>query len=125
MNSVIAGINTVTTVVSLLGVAAAVICVVRKRLPDWPTLITLAVLELALLAGFVATIVAIAQTDAEVSVVSLVGYYLGMLAAVPAGVAWAFFDRTRYGVIVIAVVCLVLPVMLVRTRQIWEAAGAG
>lgn len=122
MNPVVDGINTSTTVLALVAALAAIGCVLRNRLPGWPTVIGLLLLEAGLLVAVVANVVVLVGTDREVDGLSLVGYLFALLVIVPAGVLWAFVDRTRYGVAAIVVVCLAVPVMLIRTQQIWELA---
>mgnify|MGYP001263672805 CR=1 FL=1 len=123
MNSTIDSIDAAITVLAVAAALAAVVCVLRNRLPGWPTVIGLVLLETALLVGVVANVIALIGTDRHVDAISLLAYLIALLIIVPVGVLWAFVDRTRYGVAAIVLVCLAVPVMVLRTQQIWEHAG--
>lgn len=125
MTLVVDVVSTVTMVIALLAAAATGICVVRNRLPGWPTVIGLLVLEAALLVAVIVNIIALIRTELAVDGLALIGYLIVVVLIVPAGVLWAFVNRTRYGVAAIVIVCLAVPVMLIRTQQIWEFAHAG
>ncbi|MEU4198229.1 hypothetical protein AB0E69_40470 [Kribbella sp. NPDC026611] len=122
MNPVIGGIDTVATVLALLAALAAAGCVIRDRLPGWPTVFGLLGLEAALLATIVGNVVLLVSTDRDVDTPALIGYLFVLLIIVPAGLLWAFVDRTRFGVATIIVACLAVPVMILRTQQIWGLA---
>lgn len=124
MNGFVSVLNIVTMVLAGLGTVAAVICVIRDRMPDWATLICVALLELALLLLVVANLVLLAGSTVPVDGFSLVAYLIVLALIVPGTVGWAFWDRTRFGVATIAVACLIVPVMILRTQQIWEVAHA-
>lgn len=113
-----------TTALAIVVSVAAAVCVIRNRLPGWPTVWGLIALEAALVVVMIAGVVQLALTDREVDSFSLVGYLLTLLILVPAGTMWAFVERTRHGTAVIIIACLAVPVMLTRTQQIWEAGVA-
>jgi hypothetical protein len=81
------------------------------------------VLELVLLAQAVVAVVLIAYGERADDGVTFVLYLIGSLVAVPAGVWWARGEPSRWGAGVLAVVCLALPVMMVRMQQLWETTG--
>lgn len=118
MNS---ALQTVTTILALVVAAAAATCVVRDRLPGWPTVWGLVGLEVALLIVAATGLVQLAVSERDIEVFSFIGYLLTLLILVPASTMWALVERTRYGTAVIIIGCLAVPVMLTRTRQIWEA----
>ena len=113
----------VSALAVVLGVAALVLAL-RDRLPGWPTVWGLAALEVALVGVFIGEIVHVVTADRQIDTGSFIGYLVGLLILVPAGTAWAFFDRSRWGVTAIVVACFAVPVMLLRLHDIWEA-GVG
>jgi hypothetical protein len=89
------------------------------------TLGLLALLELALLVQTVIGIVKLAGTDRDVSGVAFIGYHIGVLLILPVATFWALAERrSRWGSGVLIIAGLVIPVMIVRMNQIWDAAGA-
>ena len=80
----------------------------------------LAVLELGLLGQAVAGIVELATTHRHVSGVTFVGYLVASLLILPAAGWWSRGERSRWGVGVLLVGCLVIPVMIVRMNQVWS-----
>jgi hypothetical protein len=108
---------------SLLLAAVAAGYVVLDR-PTGPVLLVgFGILELALVVQAVLGIVALAGTDRDVNGVVLVGYLLGTLLFVPAGVAWALGERSRAGTAALIIVGLVVPFLVLRTGQIWNAGA--
>lgn len=123
MNPVLTGISVVGAVVAVVAAGASVVCVVRNQLPGWITTIALGVLEVVLIVALVANLIALAGADLADSSFMLIAYLVVLVVIVPAAVVWALVDRTRYGVAAIAVACVVVPVLLWRTYEIWEVAG--
>jgi hypothetical protein len=84
----------------------------------------LALVEVALVAQAVAGLVALATQHRHVDAPTFVGYLLGSLVILPAAGWWAVNERSRWGVGVLLIGCLVMPVMIVRMNQIWSGFGA-
>lgn len=78
------------------------------------TLIEIGMLVLAVLA-----VVALSAPHGPVRVPVFIGYLLGSLVILPLAVWWSATERSRWGVGVLLVACLVIPVMIVRMNQIW------
>jgi hypothetical protein len=98
--------------------------VLLNRTAEGPvTLGLLALLELGLLVQTVVGIVKLIGTDRDVSGGSFVGYQIGVLLILPAAAFWALAERNRWGSAVLMVGCLVVPVMIVRMNQIWDAGA--
>ena len=97
--------------------------VVLNTTPNTITLGLLALLELALLVQLVLGIVNLATTDRDVSGATFVGYLVGSLLILPVATFWALAERTRWGTTVLIIGCLVIPVLIVRMNQIWNAGG--
>jgi hypothetical protein len=97
--------------------------VVLNKTPNTITLGLLALLELALLVQVVLGIVNLATTDRDVSGATFVGYQIGSLLILPVAAFWALAERTRWGTTVLIIGCLVIPVLIARLNQIWNAGG--
>jgi hypothetical protein len=112
-------------IIAALAVAAwSLGLVVLNKTAGTVTLGLLALLELALLVQSVLGIVNLAGTDRDVAGFAFVAYHLGVLLVLPLAVFWVLGERSRWGGAVLMVGCLVVPVMIVRMNQIWDAAGA-
>jgi hypothetical protein len=108
---------------SLLLAALAALFVVLDR-PTGPLLLGgFGLLEGGLLVQAVLGIVELSGTEREVDGVVFVGYLLGTLLFVPAGVAWALGERSRAGTAALIIVGLVVPFLVLRTGQVWNAGG--
>jgi hypothetical protein len=82
----------------------------------------LALIELGLLGQAVVGIVELATTHRHVSGVTFVGYLVASLLILPVAVWWSLNERSRWGVGVLLIGCLVIPVMIVRMNQVWSGA---
>jgi hypothetical protein len=108
------------------GVWAAVLAVVGKpvQLREWHGLWlygVIVVLEVGLLAQLVVGIVELATDDRQVETATFLGYLITLLLVPPLAAVWALMERTRWGPAVLVVGCLTVPVLIIRTRQVWEA----
>lgn len=101
--------------------AITVVPLVRDKPAGRPILVLLGLLELGLLTLAVLGIVNLAGTDREIDGATFVGYLVGTLAVLPAAVAWARAERSRWGNGVLIVGLLLIPVLIVRLNQIWTA----
>ena len=63
------------------------------------------------------------DVPAGVSVWEYVGYLVGVLLLIPAGVVWSSGERSRGGTAVLLVAVLVVPFMFVRLADIWAGGG--
>lgn len=86
-------------------------------------LLGLALLELGLLAQVVVAVVLLVRGDRPVDgLLTFVLYLVGSLLVLPVGVIWGLMDRSRWSSAVVAVACLVVPVLVVRMNQVWSGA---
>jgi hypothetical protein len=108
---------------ALLLAAVATVYVALDRPTGLLLLGGFGLLELGLVVQAVLGIVELAGTDRDVDGVTLVGYLLGALLFVPAGVAWALGERSRAGTAALIIVGLVVPFLVLRTGQIWDAGA--
>ena len=110
--------------VCLLSAVWLVVLIVRDRTPGHVLLNVLAVAEVGLIVHLVLGIVRVTGgAPAGVSVWEYVGYLVGVLLLVPAGVVWSSGEKSRGGTAVLLVAVLLVPFMFVRLADIW-AAGA-
>jgi hypothetical protein len=79
----------------------------------------LGLVELGLLVQAVLGIVALAGIARDVEGLTFVCYLIGSLLILPAAAWWARAERSRWGVGVLLVACLVVPIMILRMNQVW------
>jgi hypothetical protein len=111
------------TALCLLVAVWLVVLLVRDRTPDNLTLNALGVVEVGLVANLVLGIVRVTGDGEGVATAEYIGYLVGALLLVPAGVIWSAGERSRGGTAVLLVAVLLVPFMFVRLADIW-AAGA-
>ena len=115
--------NLIIGVAVALAVWAAVLAAANKRITR-SLLIGAAVLEVMLLAYLIGGVVQIIGTDRSFAKFEFLAYLVGLLIIPPLGIAWAWDEKSRSGVAVVAVVFLVVPIMVVRVQQVWAGVGA-
>lgn len=118
-------LSTVTIVASLLVAGWALIATVRRRPPDWAQFIGLIALELIILALTVAALVAIAGGERPASTATFIGYLVTIVFLPPLGAVLARMEPTRWGSVIVMVVCLVVPVLVLRLQQTWAVVSVG
>jgi hypothetical protein len=111
------------TALCLLTALWIVVLMVRDRTPDNVVLNVLAVIEAGLVVNLVLGIVRVTGDGRDVSTAEYVGYLIGVLLLIPAGVVWSAGERTRGGTAVLLVTVLLVPFMFVRLADIWAAGG--
>ena len=104
---------------SLAAMVYAVVLAARNKRIDWPVLGALGVIEVGLLAQLVVGIVQFAGTDRDVSGPFFIGYLIGSLIILPIGAFWALAESSRWGAGVLAVACLVIPILELRLHDLW------
>lgn len=115
---------TVSIVGSLLLAGWALVATLRDRAPDRSHLAGLAVLELFLLALAATALVAWASGERPGEVGTFAGYLLTLVCLPPLAGVLARMEPTRWGSVIVTVVCLVIPVVVVRLQQTWQVPGA-
>lgn len=111
-------------VASLVAAVLLIVPLVRARRPGAVQFALFGLIELGLLALLVTGIVNLAQTTRDVDGVTFVSYLVGVLLVVPIAIAWARAEQSRWGNAVLIVGVLVVPILIVRLNQIWDAAHA-
>ena len=123
--------NAFAAVMAVAGAGCAVatvwivVLLVRDRTPDRWLLNLLAAVEVLLLLLLVLGVVRALGDGAPdaLPVVEYVGYLLGTVLLLPAGVVWSVGERTRGGTAVLLVAVLLVPFMFLRLSDIWTLAG--
>lgn len=113
--------QTALIVAALVLALGAVVYVALDRSPDLGLVGACAVLEVALVAQLVVGIVRLAGTDRDVNALVFVGYLVGVLLILPAGVLWSLAERSRGATAVLVVAALTVAFLVVRLSQIWAA----
>jgi hypothetical protein len=116
---------TLTIVAALVLAAWALVAAVRKRPPDRSHFVGLAVLGLIVIALTVAAGVAIAGGERPASMATFLGYLVTIVCLPPLGWVLARMEPTRWGSVIVTVVCLVVPVLVLRLEQTWSAVSNG
>lgn len=109
--------------VCLLAAVWTVVLAVRDQRVGNRLLILLAVAELLILVQLVVAVIEVARGDRPDSTLTFLGYAVGQLLILPAGVFWSQAERSRSSTLVITVACLAVPVMTARMLQMWSAVG--
>ena len=108
----------------LLGALWLVVLIVRDRRPERWFLTAMLVLELLMVVHLVLGVVRLTGDAVEgVAAWEYVGYLVGALLIIPAGVIWSSGEPSRGGTAVLLVALLVVPFMFVRLADIWAAGG--
>jgi 4-amino-4-deoxy-L-arabinose transferase-like glycosyltransferase len=123
VHSVVDRVATLVNVVALLAAAAAGLYAVLNRPPDRLLYAGLGILEAVLLVQAVLGGILLTGDDAPAKgedVATFIGYLLTSLLVPPATALWAHSERSRSGTVVLAVGCLVIPVLVIRAQQVWS-----
>ncbi|WBB79438.1 hypothetical protein O7606_25325 [Micromonospora sp. WMMD882] len=114
---------TVVIVLSLVLAAWSLVTVARNRPPDRTHLVGLVVLEAALLALAVVALVALGGGERPGEPGAFAGYLVTLVFLPPLAGVLARMEPTRWGAAIVGVVCLVIPVVVVRLQQTWAVVG--
>ncbi|HEX7661352.1 MAG TPA: hypothetical protein VF444_17905 [Pseudonocardiaceae bacterium] len=83
----------------------------------------LALIEIGLLVLAVLAVVALFLPHGPVRVAVFVGYLIGSLVILPLAGWWSVAERSRWGMGVLLIGCLAIPVMIVRMYQLWSGGA--
>lgn len=115
---------TVTIVLSLVLAAWSLITTLRTRPPDRSHTIGLAVVEVALIALTAAAVIAMVGGERPGEPATFIGYLVTILCLPPLGFVLAKMEPTRWGSAIVTVICLTIPVLVLRLQQTWTVPGA-
>jgi hypothetical protein len=123
-SGVIPVLATVLIIASILGALWAFVLLLLSRPVGLRVLLlALGALELALLVQAVLGIVELAGPHPPIQNVTFLCYLVGVLLILPVAAWWALNEKSRWGVGVLLVACLVVPVMIVRMNQVWGGSS--
>ena len=117
-------LSAATIILSLVLAGWGAVATLRNRPPDLSHLTGLAVVEAAVIALAVATIVSVAGGAGPAEPGTFWGYLATILCLPPIAAVLARMEPTRWGSVIVTVICLVVPVLVIRLQQTWEVAGA-
>ncbi|WP_166346785.1 hypothetical protein [Phytoactinopolyspora limicola] len=113
-------------VATALALAAwGLVAIVRNKNPREWFVIGAGVVELLLLIQAVVAIVMMAAGDGPAETALFISYLVFNLLLLPIGLFWALAENSRWGTAVLVFVALVVAALMVRLRDIWEAAPLG
>jgi hypothetical protein len=129
----ISGGDTLSAVIGPLAIAAHVLSLVvavwafveffRQREPSRPLFIGLWAVEALVAVQVVALVVGLADGSRPTGgdMVTLIGYLLTAVLLPPAGIVLARMEPTRWGSLLIGAAAVIVPVLILRLGQIWNA----
>jgi len=120
---VVDGLATAVTVVALVLAAWALIEVLRGKAPHRPLLIGVAGLEAVLVVQVIVAVVKLVTDRVPDEPATFVGYLVASLIILPIGYFWAWSEKNRSATGVVALACLVIPVLVLRMNQVWDGVG--
>jgi len=118
---VLQALDVVLTVVSLAVAAWAAVTAARDKPPNGLHYAALGAVELLILAWAVVAVVALAGGDRPAALGTFLGYLVVAVLVVPAGAGLARLEPTRWGSVIVAAACVILPVLVLRLHQVWPA----
>jgi hypothetical protein len=122
VNGTLSGI---VIVLSLVLAAWSLIDALRDRAPGPGHLLAMGIVELSLIVLLVAAAVAAAGGERPASTVTFLGYVVTIICLPPLGALLARLEPTRWGSVIIVVVCLTIPVLVLRLHQTWQVVTSG
>lgn len=119
-------INGFSVAVALCSLAAAVwsfVLVARGSAPRGLLLMGIAAVEILLIAQLVIAVVLMFVSEPPDELATFIAYLITSVLALPIGAAWALAERSRSSTAVLGVVCLAVPVIVLRMGDIWGGIG--
>lgn len=116
-------LGTLTIVLSLAVALWSGVTAARNQAPGRAHLVGLAVVEAAALALTVAALLAVGDGRGPAEPGTFWGYLITLLCLPPLAAVLARMEPTRWGSVIVLVVCLVMPVLVVRLGQTWAVTG--
>ena len=116
-------VSSLTVAVAAVAIALAVaggVLAARDLRPGKPLLQGVLLLQLLLLVQAAVAVVRLVGGDRPVETGAFVGYLVVSVLLVPGGLVWSFEEKSRYGTLVLAVVCLVAAVLQERLGTLWS-----
>lgn len=112
----------VAVVAVALGVAGLVLAGLDRQ-PAKPVLQGILLLQLLLLAQAAVAVARLLQGARPDEFGAFAGYLVVSVLLVPGGAIWSLEEKSRYGTLILAVVCLVVAVLQQRLLGLWASVG--
>ncbi len=112
----------VAVVAVALGVAGLVLAAFDRR-PGKPLLQGILLLQLLLLAQAAGAVAKLLGGDRPEEFGAFTGYLIVSVLLVPGGAFWSLEEESRYGTLILAVVCLVVAVLQQRLVGLWATVA--
>ena len=112
----------VAAVAVALAVSGAVLAGL-DRSPGKPVLQGVLLLQLLLLAQAAVAVIKLLQGDRPEEFGAFAGYLVVSVLLVPGGAIWSLEEKSRYGTLILAVVCLVVAVLQQRLLGLWASVA--
>lgn len=112
--------------IALCSLAVAVwsfVLVARDRAPARALLAGVAAVEVLLIGQLVLAVVLVFVRGAPEALATFIAYLVASVVALPFGTMWALAERSRSSTAVLGVVCLAVPVIVLRLGELWGAGG--
>ena len=93
--------------------------VLLNRPPTISLLAGGAVLEILLIGFLIGGIVQMLDSSRHFARAEFVGYLVATVIIPPVGAVWGWGEKTRSGTAVLAIAFLIIPIMVIRTQQVW------
>lgn len=119
----ILAIDYAVIVTSLAYAAWALVAAVLGRPPRERFVIGAGVVEALILLQVVVAVVLMIVDRTPDDTVTFIGYLFMTVVILPLGLFWALAEKSRWGTSVLVVAALVIPVLVIRLEQIWEAGA--
>jgi hypothetical protein len=123
LGAVNGALATLTIVLSLALAAWSGVAAARNLAPGRSQLVGLGIVEAAVIALTVAVLIALGDGQSPGEPGTFWGYLVTMLCLPPLAAVLARMEPTRWGSVIVLVVCLVMPVLVVRLQQTWTVTG--
>jgi hypothetical protein len=116
----VSGLATVIIVTALVVAGFSGLMAFLNRPPQLLHLVGLAAVELALVVQAVVATGRLFTEPRPDALATFIGYLLTAVLIPPLAALLGWAERTRWGSVIIAAACLVVPVMVVRLEQVWS-----
>ena len=117
------GLGTAVIIAGLLAAAWCLVTALRRRAIGIGELAAMAAVEALVIAQVAVSAWHLATGDRPRELATFIGYLVAILIVLPLAGILARLEPTRWGSLIAAVGCLVVPVLIVRLNQIWTGVG--
>lgn len=113
------GVATAIIIGGLVVAAYAGLMALLDRPPDRGQLAGLVLVEAVLLVQAVLAVGSMFTGHRPAAMATFVGYLLTAVLIPPVAALFGWTERTRWGSVIIAAACLIVPVLVLRLQQVW------